>query len=137
MYLYFAIDRPCILEKGSLDLKPFLECPPTSGVLALATVIFRCLGNQSKAESSLRQLLSTCLPCALHSNAIDEVLYGRAGFLSCLLFVRKHVGADLPGVSELVPAMRKVFELIMESGKRSSHAKPPNTGYEISAIKCS
>ena len=95
---------------------------------ALATVIYWYLGNRSQAESSLRQLLSTCLPHALHSNAVDEMLFGRAGFLSCLLFVKKHVGAELPGISELVPAMRKVFDLIMESGKRSSLVKPPNTG---------
>ena len=98
---------------------------------ALATVIYWCLGNRSKAESNLHQLLSTCLPHALHSNAVDEVLYGRAGFLSSLLFVKKHVGAELSGVSELVPAMRKVFDLIIESGKRSSGVKPPNTGLDI------
>ena len=101
---------------------------PHTGVYALATVIYWCLGNRSKAESNLHQLLSTCLPHALHSNAVDEVLFGRAGFLSSLLFVKKHVGAELSGVSELVPAMRKVFDLIIESGKRSSGVKPPNTG---------
>ena len=42
--------------------------------------------------------------------------------------MKKHVGAELSGVSELVPAMRKVFDLIIESGKRSSGVKPPNTG---------
>ena len=67
----------------------------------------------------------------MHSKAVDEVLYGRAGFLSSLLFVKKHVGAELSGVSELVPAMRKVFDLIIESGKRSSGVKSPNTGLDI------
>lgn len=83
-------------------------------------------GDNSRAEKDIQQLLSL-LPHALHDLAADEVLYGRAGYLFSLLFVRRHIGEELQVVSGLPYAMRRVFDAVMESGKKNSGVKPPNT----------
>ena len=93
---------------------------------ALAAVIFSEAGNSSKVEQYLHQLMSY-LPHALHSSAVDEILYGRAGFLFCLLLVRKHVGRERCERFGVDAAMRKVFDAIVKSGKGNSGAKPPDT----------
>ena len=100
--------------------------PCWTGVCALAAAIFSEAGDLSKAEQHLQQLMSY-LPHALHSSAVDEVLYGRAGFLFCLLLVRKHVGKERCEPFGVDGAMRKVFDAIVKSGKDNSGAKPPNT----------
>ena len=93
---------------------------------ALAAAIFSEAGDLSRTEQHLQQLMSY-LPHALHSSAADEVLYGRAGFLFCLLLVRKYVGKEQCERFGVDTAMRKVFDTIIKSGKDNSGAKPPNT----------
>lgn len=75
----------------------------------------------------MRHLLSY-LGSSLSERAPDEVLYGRAGFLSSLLFVRKHVSKEFCARVGLEAAARQVFDAIMTSGKRNSGVKPSETG---------
>lgn len=95
--------------------------PPT-GVHALAAAIFHEAGDLSKSEQHLQQLMSY-LPHALHSSAADEILYGRAGFLFCLLFARKHLGQELCEQFGVTAATRKVFDAIVKSGKDNSSSR--------------
>ena len=60
------------------------------------------------------------LPHALHGSAADEVLYGRAGFLFCLLLVRKYVGKERCERFGVDAVMRKVFDAIVKSGEDNS-----------------
>lgn len=84
-------------------------------------------GHLSKTEENLRNLLAL-LPSCLSERAADEILYGRAGYLFCLLFVKKHVSKELCGRMGLDETARRVFDALMESGKRNSGIKHPNTG---------
>jgi len=90
--------------------------PPT-GVHALAAAIFHEAGDPSKSEEHLQQLMSY-LPHALYSSAADEILYGRAGFLFCLLFARRHLGQELCEQFGVTTAMRKVFGCYCQVGER-------------------
>ena len=88
------------------------------GVIALAAVLSLSQRDSSTTTSHLQELASY-LQYALAPSAVDEVLYGRAGYLMSLLFVRKHVPFELFRASGLEPVMRSVFSAIVESGKRS------------------
>ena len=84
-------------------------------------------GHLSRTEEQLRKLL-LLLPSALSPAAPDEVLYGRAGFLFCLLFVQKHVSKELCERMSLLASARQVFDALLESGKKNSGIQCPNTG---------
>ena len=60
------------------------------------------------------------LPYALHSSAADEVLYGRAGLLFCLLMVWKYVGKERCERFGVDTVMRKVFDATAKSGEDKS-----------------
>ena len=90
-----------------------------TGIHALAAAIFSVSGDHSKASHHLSLLLGY-LPSALDGSAADEILYGRAGYLFCLLFVRSHVAKELLEGIGLESAMRKVFDAIIKSGKKLS-----------------
>ena len=90
-----------------------------TGIHALAAAIFSAFGDHSKASHQLSLLLGY-LPSALDGSAANEILYGRAGYLFCLLFVRSHVAKELLEGVGLESAMRKVFDAIIKSGKKLS-----------------
>lgn len=87
-----------------------------SGVYTLAAVIFVRRGDTLKAQANGQRVLGL-LPLALSSSAADEVLYGRAGYLSCLLFLRRHAGEVVEVRQEV---LRKVFDAIVVSGRKAS-----------------
>ena len=72
-----------------------------------------------KTEKYLNQLLSF-LPAVLQSGTPDELLYGRAGYMFCLLLVRKYIIEDLCTKVKLNDALRKVFDVVISSGQSSS-----------------
>ena len=74
-------------------------------------------------ERHLRVVMAL-LPGALKEGIPDELLYGRAGYLSCLLLLRKHLPEDLCRQAEMEKAMRKVFDVILHSG-RGRHQSGP------------
>ncbi len=98
-----------------------------SGIYALATVIFWISGQLSKTEKNLRMLL-THLPSCLKETTPDEILYGRAGYIFCLLFVKKYISKEVCERLGLEAAARQVFDALMTTGKKNSGIKPPNTG---------
>ena len=88
-----------------------------TGIHALAAVIFNETGDNSQSSRQISLLLQY-LKSALDSSAADEILYGRAGYLFSLLFVKNHVSKDLLEGVEIDLAMRKVFDEILGSGKK-------------------
>lgn len=80
-------------------------------------------------------MLLTFLPSSLSKAAPDEILYGRAGYLFCLLFVQCHTSKELCERVGLLAASRKVFDAIIESGKKNSGLIPPATGYVLYVYK--
>lgn len=84
-------------------------------------------GHLSKTEEHLYNLLSL-LPSCLDEEAVDEILYGRAGYLFCLLFVKKHISKQAGERLELEKAARQVFDALVANGKKNSGVKSPNTG---------
>ncbi|XP_032831362.2 lanC-like protein 2 isoform X1 [Petromyzon marinus] len=85
-----------------------------AGPLALGAVVHHKLGNADDSRECVRQLLELkSSVVALESDVPDEVLYGRAGFLFALLYVRAELG------EEAVPAgvIDEVRLALVESGK--------------------
>ena len=64
------------------------------GILSIAAVLYAKLGQKQKSDECLSAL------CSLHHDIgddlslPDELLYGRAGYLYSLLFVKTHLGKD-------------------------------------------
>ncbi|XP_074659110.1 lanC-like protein 2 isoform X2 [Tubulanus polymorphus] len=89
-----------------------------AGPLALGAVIYNEIGRKDDSFNCLQQLIS------LHDSVCkgsppDELLFGRVGYLYALLFVRLHLGDGAVDQS----IVEKVFNRIIESGRRLSHAE--------------
>ncbi|KAM9839878.1 lanC-like protein 2 [Aulostomus maculatus] len=88
-----------------------------AGPLAVSAVVHHKLGNTADSKDSLSRLLQ--LQCSLlspDSEMPDELLYGRAGYLYALLYVKKEIGADTVDDDTIT----KVVTAIVESGKNLS-----------------
>lgn len=85
-----------------------------SGPLAVAAVLYNVSGHVDKAKDALNRLLSLSGQ-ALNDNDIpDEILFGRAGYLFTLLFIRHHLGDA--AVSQ--GYISQVANKIIKSGRR-------------------
>ena len=80
-------------------------------------MIFSASGELSQSVQQVSLLLGF-LKSALEKSAADEILYGRAGYLYSLLFVKNHVAKELLEGLGMESAMRKVFDAILTSGKK-------------------
>ena len=87
-----------------------------AGVHALAAVLYHQYKEPSKTQHHIEQLLGY-LDISLRADTPDELLFGRAGYLSCLLFVKKYVSKDVYENLEFDQTMRRVFLRLLESGK--------------------
>ena len=90
----------------------------SSGVLALAAVVYWMTGHLSKTETQVNKLLDL-MPSCLSPKAPCEVLYGRAGYLYSLLFVKKHIAGEAVERLGLDRVAKEVFEATISEGKRS------------------
>ena len=84
-------------------------------------------GHLSRTENQLHRLLGLLSSC-LSKAAADEILFGRAGYLFCLLFVMKYVSKEVCNRLGLERVARQVFDALMESGKKNSGVNHPATG---------
>ncbi len=99
-----------------------------TGVHSLAAVIFWMAGHLSKTEAQIYKVLDLLSSC-LHDSAPDEVLFGRAGYLFCLLFLNKNLPKEVVDRLELKKAARKGFEMLIDHGKKQSRTSNPEKGY--------
>ena len=94
-----------------------------TGVHALAAVIYNQYKEPPKTQYHLEKLLSFLSQC-LAIDTPDELLFGRAGFLSCLLFVKKHLPSELCEKLQISSVMRQVFDCIISSGQEQASHDP-------------
>ena len=81
----------------------------------------------SRIEKQMRSLLDL-LPSCLSRESPDEILFGKAGYLFCLLFAQKHVSEELCERMGVRAAQRQVFDALIQSGKSNSEIRHPETG---------
>jgi hypothetical protein len=91
-----------------------------AGIYALASIIYCRANKLDKSKECLELLLSQC-DKALQVDE-DEVLYGRAGFLFCLMVVGKYLPGSFP-TDKIRSASKRVAEAIIESGVRGSRGQ--------------
>ena len=86
-----------------------------AGVLAVGACAYAKSGDKSKAVHLYNLLVEKCSPVVLDldSGIPDEVLFGRAGFLYSLLFVKREVPSVLEVDEELI---RTTCRAIVRSG---------------------
>jgi len=85
----------------------------TPGYLAILCVTCFLLGESEASAAHLKQLLSWSNAAVRHSE--DELLFGRAGYLYALLWVRHHCGADK---ADFDTPLQQVVERLVETGRR-------------------
>ncbi|XP_039256970.2 lanC-like protein 2 [Styela clava] len=91
-----------------------------AGPLAIGAVVYHTLGRKEDSKTCVNNLLAmleSVLP--LDQEIYDEMLYGRAGYLYSLLYVRKHV--ENSGIKD--EAINRVIHSIIESGKLTASNK--------------
>jgi len=96
-------------EPRSRDVSFFCGTP---GYLALSCVTSHLLGDAAAAASNLRALFGWTRVAVEHEE--DELLFGRAGFLYALLWVRCHLGA---GAGDFDTPLRQTAERLIATGK--------------------
>lgn len=94
-----------------------------TGVHALAAVIYNQYKEPPKTQYHLEKLISFLSRC-LAIDTPDELLFGRAGFLSCFLFVKKHLPSELCEKLQISSVMRQVFDCIISSGQEQASHDP-------------
>lgn len=88
-----------------------------AGPLAVGAVLYHLLGREEDSRKLVKKLLDLSKHVApLEADIPDELLYGRVGYLSALLFVRKHIATAVVS-SEVI---RDVVCSVLESGQRLS-----------------
>lgn len=83
------------------------------GCLAIAAVIYRDLGDETMVKQCLERIV-TMKNEALRQSTPDECLYGRAGYLYTLMYLRKQCGSNSID-SQLIT---EIVEGLIKSGER-------------------
>jgi len=124
---YFAEQREALMTKAEAYSKVALRLAkphtkPTSvstlltgaaGVWAVAAAIAFSRNETTKAAAYCKEALAFA-PTCVREGVPSELLYGRAGFLSCLLFMAAHAGLQLKDVGEIVAGS---VQLILQDGR--------------------
>lgn len=91
------------------------------GYLALACAACTFLGDKQTATQKLQGLLGLCSAALHHSE--DELLFGRAGYLYALLWVRQFVGQT---AADFDTPLRAVSERLVETGQARARSRYPS-----------
>ncbi|CAF3990803.1 unnamed protein product [Rotaria sordida] len=83
------------------------------GPLAIAAVIYCKSGDQKASDQCIQKILSMKRNALSHSNP-DEYLYGRAGYLYTLMFLRREIGHHVIDAQHITD----IFEAIIKSGEK-------------------
>jgi hypothetical protein len=123
---YFAEQRGILMTKAEAYSKVALRLAQphkkttsvstlltgAAGVWAVAAAIAFSLNETDKAASYRKEALAFA-PTCVREGVPSELLYGRAGFLSCLLFMAAHAGLQLKDVGDIIAAS---IQLILKDG---------------------
>lgn len=120
-------EKALVVARACLSAEPTSDCISffcgTPGYLALAAASSFFLGDEDFAEDCVKRLLEWC-PLALE-HAEDELLFGRAGYLYAVLWVRnncKHISAHL----DVEGALRCVANLLVCTGQHIAQRHHPD-----------
>jgi len=102
--------KPCL---KSLKHKRISFLCGDSGPLALAAVIYHYLGDRKHSVKYVGRLEILCEEID-RSDIPDEILYGRSGYLSALLFVQNHLGQGAINPQTIITVVHE----IIKSGER-------------------
>ncbi|CAL1542053.1 unnamed protein product [Lymnaea stagnalis] len=106
-----ALLTPCLSRLKGVKYS-FLCGDP--GPLAVAAVAFDKLGDKTKSKEFVARVESFCDAVCNDASLPDEVLYGRSGYLSALLFLQHYLGqACIQGQTVI-----KVVEAVLASGQK-------------------
>ncbi|CAF0896441.1 unnamed protein product [Adineta steineri] len=83
------------------------------GPLAIAAVIYNDLDNQNIVNKCIEKIISIKND-AVNDSKSDEYIYGRAGYLYTLMFLRKEIGSHIIDKQLVID----VFETIIKSGEK-------------------
>ena len=89
-----------------------------AGVWAVAAAIAFSRNETARAASYRKEALALAPTCA-REGVPSELLYGRAGFLSCLLFMAAHAGLELKDVGDIIAGS---VQLILQDGRALAEA---------------
>ncbi|PVD30461.1 hypothetical protein C0Q70_09727 [Pomacea canaliculata] len=84
-----------------------------AGPLALGAYVYSKLGDERSAAQCISRLESMHINVIRDQTLPDEHLYGRAGYLSALLFVQHHLGMDKVDREVII----KVTKALLDSGQ--------------------
>ncbi|XP_005098326.1 lanC-like protein 2 [Aplysia californica] len=105
--------KPCLKRlKGS---KLSFLCGD-AGPLAIAAVVHHLLGNKERSKTFISKVEDLCRDVCADSDMPDEILYGRCGYLSALLFLQHYLSPDAVDRELIV----KVVEAVLSSGETLS-----------------
>eukprot|EP00419_Tripos_fusus_P061802 CAMPEP_0172926742 /NCGR_PEP_ID=MMETSP1075-20121228/216176_1 /TAXON_ID=2916 /ORGANISM="Ceratium fusus, Strain PA161109" /LENGTH=394 /DNA_ID=CAMNT_0013787877 /DNA_START=84 /DNA_END=1268 /DNA_ORIENTATION=+ len=91
----------------------------TPGYLAITCVSAKLLGNEQAASSHLQALLGWTKAACQHQE--DELLFGKAGYLYALLWVKQYCGA---GAADFDTCLRETAESLVSTGRRRATRYP-------------
>eukprot|EP00929_Paragymnodinium_shiwhaense_P084961 TRINITY_DN45465_c0_g1_i2.p1 TRINITY_DN45465_c0_g1~~TRINITY_DN45465_c0_g1_i2.p1 ORF type:complete len:361 (+),score=39.90 TRINITY_DN45465_c0_g1_i2:82-1164(+) len=94
----------------------------TPGHIAICAAASALLEDTASAGAYVQQLLEWLPSACKHRD--DEMLFGRAGHIYALLWVRKYVGDSAGG--SIAEALRVVGESLVESGQRIAKRRYPD-----------
>lgn len=83
-----------------------------SGPLAIGAAIYHQLGDQKTVDKCIQKIVSLRSE-ALRSSTPDEHLYGRAGYLYALMFLRREIGPQVVDTQLITD----VFQTMIKSGE--------------------
>ncbi|CAE7233277.1 LANCL1 [Symbiodinium natans] len=105
-----AVSGACLKAKPrSQEVSFFCGTP---GFLAIACASCQALGDSTGCQGHLRNLLDWSAAALGHAE--DELLFGRAGYLYALLWVRQLLGSD---AADFATPLRAVAERLVETGR--------------------
>lgn len=129
LHLYEVFNDDSYLKKAESFITPALKnmrhrrvtflCGD-AGPLALGAAIHHINGEIDKANDCVNDLVAMAASILPISNSVyDELLYGRAGYLYSLLFVRKYLGQSAIPEKTIID----VVDAMIESGKNKAAHK--------------
>lgn len=92
------------------------------GLLLTCALAHRAIGNSRRTDELLQQLIALA-PHIAHNRAVrdvNEVLYGRAGYLNCLSLVRQHFSMSSEQNARIGFAASTIATAIVNQGRRSA-----------------
>ncbi|XP_037076149.1 lanC-like protein 2 [Pollicipes pollicipes] len=113
------LQRAAELEQRLPSLRPSHRRPTLlcgdAGVVAVTAAVHQAERRTEEARRRLATVMKLAFAVEESSSLPDELLYGRAGYLATLLYIRRTFGNDVPNLEE---AMQKTVSAIVSSGAR-------------------